>query len=170
MTIDHSIYGNVPAPEDPRIQRVVGAVREYLRDHPHLNRLTAGHDHNDRHIYWAMLDTLSDWSVTPPFIGQDFDLILRRGWFALLKDGIVIRLLTSLGLLHTRNFLSYSDGGVNVQTENPQLLQAWLQMFKNEYEQKKTRALIALNIENAISEGGGVHSDYIYASAWFGAW
>jgi hypothetical protein len=105
---------------------MVEGVRLFLRDYADLNRLTEGEDHSDRHIYWSILLTLSDWATTPPFVGQnDINLIVDRGWFALFLQGVVIKLLESLGILHMRNYLAYSDGGVNLQTENPQMIQAW---------------------------------------------
>jgi hypothetical protein len=155
---------------NPTIRSMVEGVRLFLRDYADLNRLTEGEDHSDRHIYWSILLTLSDWATTPPFVGQnDINLIVDRGWFALFLQGVVIKLLESLGILHMRNYLAYSDGGVNLQTENPQMIQAWLTMFKNEYEQKKQRALIALNIESALSMGG-LHSELLYVNSFFGAW
>lgn len=156
--------------DDPVMRRLVENIRLYLRDYPELNRLTDGFDHSDRHIFWAILDTLSDWSSTPPFLNLDLNDILNRGWYALFIRGAVISLLESLGILHMRNYLAYSDGGVNVQTENPQMLQAWLTMFKNSYEQKKSRVLIAQNIMDALDEEGGVHSEYIFVNAFFGDW
>jgi hypothetical protein len=156
--------------DSDQTRRISEWVRMMLRDFPELNRLTEGYDHSPRHVYWAILATLSDWASTPPFIGQDLNMILNHGWDALFCRGVVIELLQSLGILHTRNYLAYSDGGVNVQTENPQLLQSWLQMFKNEYEQKKLRCLVALNIENALGTGShGVHSEYAFVNSFFGA-
>lgn len=154
--------------ESDDVKRIIEWVRILLRDYPELNRLTAGYDHSDRHIYWAILSALSDWAATPPFLGQDLAYILERGWDGLFAKGVAIELLQSLGILHTRNYLAYSDGGVNVQTENPQMLQSWLQLFKNEYEQKKSRALAAANIQMAMS-GGGVHSEYAFVNNFFGA-
>ena len=160
----------VPDINDPDINKLAEYVRFFMRDYPELNRLTDGYDHSPRHIRWAILDTLSDWSSTPPFIGQDLSLIISRNWVSLFCRGVVIELLVSLGILHLRNHLAYSDGGVNVQTENPQLIQAWLQMMKSEYEAKRQRALIALNIENAMSlSSGGLHSEYYWVSNFFGA-
>lgn len=154
---------------DERISKLIEHVRFYLRDYEELNRLTDGVDHSDRHIYWAILDTVSDWASTPPFVVNGLSTILDRGWISIFLRGVVISLLEGLGLLHLRNFLSYSDGGINVQTENPQMLQAWLSMFKNEYEQKKQRTLVAYNIENAMNEGG-VHSEYVFVNSFFGDW
>lgn len=158
-----------PDLNDPLLRRMIEEVRFFVRDYSELNRLTSGLDHSDRHIFWAILDTISDWASTPPFIGQDLAMVAEKGWWSVFLRGVVISLLESLGLLHMRNYLSYSDGGVNVQTENPAMIQAWLQMFKNEYEQKKQRILIAQNISNALS-GGGVHSELVYVNSFWGAW
>ena len=159
----------VPDINDPNITKLAEYVRFFMRDYPELNRLTDGYDHSPRHARWAVLDTLSDWSSTPPFIGQDLQLIIDRNWTALFCRGVVINLLESLGILHLRNHLAYSDGGVNVQTENPQLIQSWLQMMKSEYENKRQRALIALNVENALSTAsGGLHSELYFINSFFG--
>jgi hypothetical protein len=161
---------SVLSQDSEQVKRISEWVRIKLRDFPELNRLTTGYDHAPRHVYWAILATLSDWSSTPPFIGQDLNMILSKGWDNLFSLGVCIELLTSLGILHTRNYLSYSDGGVNVQTENPQLLQAWLQMLKNEYEQKKQRVLIATNIEQGLDTSSpGVHSEYAFVNSFFGS-
>lgn len=155
---------------DPLMKQVVENVRYFMRDYTQLNRLTKGMDHNDRHIAWAVLDTLSDWASTPPFIlPAGLGQIIGRGWQNVFIRGVAISLLESLMFLHMRNFISYSDGGVNVQTENPQMLQAALQMMKSEYEQKKQRALVSANIEGALGSGSGVHSEYAYVNSFWGA-
>jgi hypothetical protein len=153
---------------DPLFKEICESVQLFLRDFEELNRLTKGRDHNDRHVKWAILDTLSDWKSTPPFIGQDLNTIISRGWQSIFIRGVAASLLESLGYLHMRNFLSYSDGGVNVQTENPQMIQAALQMLKNEYEQKKLKVLIAANIEGAL-QGAGVHSELLFINSFWGA-
>lgn len=153
---------------NPLMREIVENVRFFMRDYAELNRLTKGKDHSNRHIMWAVLDVLSDWSTTPPFIGANLQLILSRGWQSVFIRGVAISLLESLHFLHMRNFVSYSDGGVNLQIENPQLLQAALQLLKNEYEQKKQRVLIAANIEGAL-DGPGVHSEYLFVNSFWGS-
>jgi hypothetical protein len=154
---------------DPLMRHVIEQTRIFMRDYAALNRLTKGVDHSPRHILWAAQDCLSDWMSTPPFIGQNLAMIFDRGWSHIFIRGTAIALLESLMMLHMRNYLSYSDGGVNVQTENPQMIQAALQLLKNSYEQKKTRALIALNIENALGAGMGVHSELVHINSFFGS-
>lgn len=158
-----------PDLNDPMLTQLAEYARRFMRDYPQLNRLTAGYDHSPRHLKWAVLDTLSDWSSTPPFIGQSLSMILERNFVSVFTRGVVICALESLGILHLRNHLAYSDGGMNVQTENPQLIQSWLQMMKSEYEAKKQRILIALNIENALgATPSGVHSELYFINAFFG--
>lgn len=159
----------LPDLNDPLLIKLAAYVRERMRDYEPLNRLTAKLDHSPRHIKWAIIDTLSDWASTPPFIGQDLNQIMQRNWFSVFSKGVVITCLESLGILHMRNFISYSDGGVNVQTENPQLIQSWLRMMKEEYETKKQRILIAANIENALGPTvSGVHSELYFINSFFG--
>jgi len=156
---------------DPLVVKFASYARERMRDYPELNRLTHKFDHSPRHLKWAVFDTLSDWHSTPPFLGHTLEQIVSKGWISLFTRGVVIAALESLGILHTRNFLSYSDGGVNVQTENPQLLQAWLQMFKNEYEQKKMRLFIARNIEAGLDpHHKGIVSEYFFINSFYGSW
>jgi len=152
---------------NPLMREIVENVRFFMRDYAELNRLTKGKDHSNRHIMWAVLDTLSDWSATPPFIGNSLSSIIQRGWQSIFIRGVAISLIESLYFLHLRNFVSYSDGGVNIQIENPQLIQAALQLLKNEYEQKKQRVLIAANIDGALS-GHGVHSEYVFVNSFWG--
>jgi hypothetical protein len=159
----------LPDIDDPGINMIAEYTRMYLRDYPELNRLTEGYDHSPRHIKWAVIDTLSDWASTPPFIGQNLGLIIERNLIGLFCRGVAINLMESLGILHMRNYLAYSDGGVNVQTENPQMIQAWLGMMKSEYEQKKQRVLIALNLENALGlQTSGLHSELYFINSFFG--
>ena len=154
---------------DPLITQLAEYARRFMRDYPELNRLTSGYDHSPRHLKWAVVDTMSDWMSTPPFIGQSLQMVIERGWVSLFCRGVVITALTSLGILHLRNHISYSDGGVNVQTENPQLIAAWLEMMKSEYESKKSRVLVAMNIENGLGPMvGGVHSELYFINAFFG--
>ena len=164
-----SPVGPPPDLNDPVLDQLAEMVRRFLRDYPQLNRLTQGYDHSSRTLKWAVLDALSDWASTPPFIGQGLNIILERNLTSVFIRGAVISALESLGLLHLRNHLSYSDGGVNVQIENPQLILSWVQAMKSEYEGKKQRILIALNIENALGPNvGGVHSELYFINSFFG--
>ena len=130
----------------------------YLRDFPELNRLISGEETSDRMIAWAVIDTLDDFNTTPPFIGsyglENFPSL------SLLREGAVIKVLESVGLLQLRNQMNYSDGGITVNvSDKSQFLMGWINMFRNSYEQRKVRIKSSINVEMAF-EGDGIHSEY----------
>lgn len=142
-------------------------VRMFMRDHAELNRLTQGVEHSDRLIFWAIADTIDDWNTTPPLIGPvDITNFPSR---RLLVRGSVVSLLESSGLLMSRNHLTFSDGGIQVGvSDKTPLYQSWIQLFKNDYESKKLRLKVSMNIESAW--GGGVHSEYLWTNGFYGGW
>lgn len=132
-------------------------IRLYMRDFPEFNRLIVGEETSNRMIAWAVVDCLDDWNTTPPFIGSasldNFPSI------SLLREGTVIRILESVGLLQTRNQLQFSDGGISVSVSDkaPLLLQ-WISLFRNSYETKKNRMKASMNVEQAFA-GTGTFSE-----------
>jgi hypothetical protein len=161
-----SLQGAVVPQQHLRLAQYVMLVRNFMRDFPELNRLIAGEEHSDRLIAWAVLDALNDINTTPPL--QSFTLDSFPSSHILLR-GAVISLLESVGLLQTRNHLTFSDGGIQVGvSDKTPLIQSWIQLFTNKYEQKKKDLLIALNIENAW--GPGVSSEYLWTNGFYGGW
>ena len=144
------------------LQSFVQTVRLYLRDFPQLNRLVAGEESSDRMIMWAVMDALSDFNGTPPFIGtHSLDTLLQRNQHALMRRLTVIVLLESVGLLQTRNHINYSNGGINVGVnDKTPLIMNWLQYFKSSTEQMKQRVKVSMNIEQILGSGNpGIHSE-----------
>ena len=138
----------------------VHVVRSFCRDFPEVNRLVRGVESSDRQIAWAVADALDDFNGTPHITDYSLDNLLQRHQSHLLVRMTAINLIESVALLQTRNHLNYSDGGLNVGVnDKTNMLMSWLQLFKNEVEQKKTRVKLAFNIEEALSSYG-VHSEY----------
>lgn len=163
--------GELFGPSTPQknipLAQFVQTVRLYMRDHAALNRLIQGEENSDRLIAWAVMDAIDDFNTTPPLIGAVG--LLNFPSTSLLLRGTVINLLESLGLLMTRNHLTFSDGGIQVGiSDKTSLIQAWLQIFKNSYEQKKVNYKIAANIEGGW--GGGVGSEYQWTNGFYGGW
>lgn len=149
-----------------KLSQYVQMVRAFMRDYAELNRLIQGEEHSDRLIAWAVLDALNDINTTPPL--QSFTLNSFPSPYLLLR-GTVTSLLESVGLLQTRNHLTFSDGGIQVGiSDKTPLIQSWIQLFTNKYEQKKKDLLIALNIEGGW--GGGVSSEYLWTNGFYGGW
>ncbi len=148
-------------------EQMAQTIRTFLRDFPELNRLIRGVESSNRLIYWAIDDAIDDWNTTPPLIGAAS--IANFPSKRLLIRGATITLLESVGLLQTRNHLTFSDGGIQVGvSDKTPLIQSWLQYFKNDYEQKKLRLKVSMNIEQGW--GGGTHSEYLWVNGFYGGW
>ena len=149
-----------------RMEQAIGMLRLYLRDYPHLNRLISGEESSDRFLSWAILDTLDDFNATPPLISPTSIATFPSP--SLLREGAAARVLESVSILGTRNYINFSDGGTSVSfTANLPLIQNMASMLRNSYEQKKLRLKTAVNISQGF--GAGVHSDYLMLSGnWYG--
>jgi len=141
----------------------VQTVRQYLRDHPQLNRLVEGEETSDRIIQWAVLDAVEDFNGTPPFTAHSLEDLLSKRQASLLLRMTVVNVLESVGLLQTRNHLNYSNGGVNVgvNDKTPMIMQ-WLQYFKGFTDQRKQQVKVAMNIESIL----GPHNPGIHSELW----
>lgn len=158
--------GGLPNAGPLTLDSFVNQVRTFLRDYKELNRLIAGEESSNRQIVWAICDALDDFNSTPPFTRFTlFDFPSK----SLLIRATVISLLESIGLLQTRNHLSFSDGGLQVGiSDKTPFIQSWLQLFTNKYEEKKMRLKVAYNIESAW--GGGIFSEYRFVNGFYGEW
>ena len=148
------------------LNAIVDQVRLFTRDYPELNRLIAGVESSNRQIVWAIMDTIDDFNTTPPFTSLSMASFPSRSLFI---RGVVCSLLESIGLLQTRNQLTFSDGGIQVGiSDKTPFIQSWLQLFRNSYEEKKMKIKVAMNIENAW--GGGINSEYRFVNNFYGEW
>jgi hypothetical protein len=151
---------------DLALAQFIDTVRAFMRDYPELNRLIQGEEHSNRLIAWAIADAIDDFNTTPPMMS--FGLTNFPSKHLLLR-GTVINLLQSIGLLMTRNQLTFSDGGIQVGiSDKTPLIQSWIQMFTNSYEEKKKNLKVAINIENGW--GSGLHSEYLWTNGFYGGW
>jgi hypothetical protein len=151
----------------------VQMVRLYHRDFPELNRIVSGVESSDRQIAWAVLDALSDFNGTPPFIGRySLEGLLARDQQALLLRMTTISLIESVALLQTRNHINYSNGGINVGVnDKTPMLMNWLQLFRSFTEQMKMKVKVALNIEGILGPSNqGVHSELWAVNATYAAY
>ena len=150
----------------PELKAFIAMVRTYTRDHPELNRLTAGHESGERMIAFAVADALSLYNSTPPFTGMTLQQLLQKNMHSLLLRLTVITLLESVALLSARNHLNYSAGGLNVgMNDKAPLLMNFLQYYKASTDQQLQRVKIALNIESILgADQFGVASEYWFVN------
>lgn len=140
----------------------VQVVREYMRDHPELNRLIAGQETNNRLIAWSVLDAVSLFNISGHQTAYTMEQLLAMNHHYLLLRLTVITILESVGLLQTRNHINYSDGGLNVGVnDKTPLIMNWLQYFKASTQQLLQQVKVSLNISGILgSSNVGVHSEY----------
>jgi hypothetical protein len=152
----------VPAPELTEAG-FVEEVRDFMRDFPELNRLISGEESSGRLISYAIWLALDEWNTTPPLASATVESFPSRG---LLLQLTLIHLLTSVGILKSRNRLAYNDGGFSVQSETQdQSYQTWIQLFRSQSVPRMDQLKRTLNIEGAW--GSGIHTDYAYIGQWF---
>jgi len=145
----------------------VGEVRAFMRDFPPLNRLISGEESSDRMIRYCATLAVDEWNTTPPLSGHGIANFPSR---SVLLHLTVINLLTSVGILKSRNSFAYSDGGFQVQTEeHDSRYQRWIQMFRSMgpvSRQAIKELKIALNIQGGW--GAGIGSEYGWIHGWHG--
>src|SRR3954468_13276655 len=163
MSHDMGIGPSLPE-NDIALKPFIQVIRAFMRDYPELNRLIKGEEHSNRLISWAILDALDDFNTTPPL--TSFTLRNFPSKYLLIR-GSVISLLESVGLLMTRNHLAFSDGGIQVGvSDKTPLIQSWLQLLGNKYEEKKQKLKVAINIE--LGWGSGFSSEYLWTNGFYG--
>jgi len=114
---------------------------------------------------WLGID---EWNTTPPILGSINDVESFPSRVILLYLTI-IHLLTSVGILKSRNRFNYSDGGFSVQTEQQdELYQRWISLIRSQVSPLIQRYKIAANIEGGWD--GGVGSEYGWIHGWYGTY
>ena len=145
----------------------VGEVRDFVRDFPELNRLISGEESSDRMIRFCANLALDEWNTLPPLSGHAISNFPSRSILLYLT---VIHLLSSVGLLKSRNAFAYSDGGFTVQTEEHDTrYQRWIQFFRTAgpaARQAMRELKVALNINGGWDAGVG--SEYGWIHGWYG--
>ena len=147
--------------------QLVGEVRAFMRDHEELNRLISGEESSDRMIRFCVQLGLDEWNILPPLTGYT---VANHPSRAMLLHLTIIHLLTSVGILKSRNSFQYSDGGFTVQSEEHDTrYQRWIQLLRSAgpaSEASMQRLKIALNIRSGW--GGGMESEYGWIHGWYG--
>lgn len=144
------------------VEDFIKAVRDYLRDEPRLNRLIEGVEHSDNLIFSAILDAINDYNMIPPPMPFMTGSRIPQQLWTLIKIGAIIHLLQSLTLLHVRNQLNYSDGGIHVGVFDKQgPIQLLIGLLKPDFDTKLKAYKISENLNSCF---GGVHSEYFYIS------
>lgn len=145
-------------------ENFVPEVRAYLRDFAELNRLIAGEETSSRMIEYCAHLALDEFNTTPPLTSYAISDFPSR---SILLHLTIIHILTSVGILKSRNRFSYSDGGWSSDTEQQdQLYQNWIQLLRAQTAPRMQSLKVALNIEGGW--GAGLSSEYGWIHGWYG--
>lgn len=142
----------------------INEVRAFMRDFPELNRLISGEESSDRMIEYCTWLAIDEWNTTPPLAQVSLQTFPSRSILLYLT---IVHLLTSVGILKSRNRFNYNDGGFSVQTEiQDELYLRWAQMLRSQVAPQVRQLKTALNIEGGWNAGVG--SEYGWIHGWFG--
>ncbi|NBS68774.1 hypothetical protein EBT31_07635 [bacterium] len=131
-----------------RLNQMVVAARDSMRDYAELNRLISGVETSDRMFKTAILDTIEDWNVSPPWL-TPFTIENPPPW-SILRFGVIAYVLDSLVVLQNRNNISFNNGGISVQI-SPERMNAQLaEGYRARYERKRDEYKAAQNIAAAL--------------------
>ena len=145
---------------------LVALIRAKMRDFPELNRLVAGQETSDGELFYALMETLEDYNMSPPLIATV--TLLAHPSPSLLINGAIVRVLESLAILQNRNHMVYSDGQgvqVSVSDKAPQLMQ-FQNLFQSRYERQRDKLKLALNLNGALNRSG-VPSEYALVNGYY---
>ncbi len=143
-------------------QEFIGIIRNFMRDHAHLNALIEGVETGNFMISMAIDLAIDNFNTSPPFIGnQTFESFPS---LEMLLYGALVRIFEMNGLLQTRNRLNYVDGGLQVaESDKGPDYERWVNRFEAKFEREKMRWKRSTNLESCY---GGVHSEYLLAGAY----
>lgn len=139
-------------------------VRAFLRDFPELNRIISGEESSNRMIEYCTHLAIDEFNTSPPLTSYAISNFPSR---SVLLRLTVCQLLTSVGILKSRNRFQYSDGGWSSDTEQQDTsYMNWIQLLRSQTMPHMQNLKIALNIEGGW--GAGVGSEYGWIHGWYG--
>lgn len=146
------------------MEQFISEVRGYLRDFAELNQLIAGEETSDRMIQYCVCMAIDEFNTSPPLSAFTVGNFPSRN---ILVNLTVCHILTSVGILKSRNRLSYSDSGFSVDTETQDDRYArWITLLRTQLNSQIMRLKVALNIQGGY--GASLGSEYGWINGWYG--
>lgn len=137
-------YRAIEVPEE-----LITDFRLYNGDTPEFNRLMEGTELGDEKIRLALQLWLHKFNNSPPITTSKYGFY-DFPQFEIVFEGAMLMTLTMAGILHTRNFLNFNDGGVSFSVaDKGQAYMQWIQMFMNKHMQDVMNVKVGINAEEA---------------------
>jgi len=145
------------------VDQFTSEVRAYIRDFEELNRLISGEESSDRMIQYCIALALDEYNVMPPLSSNTISDFPSR---SILLQLTICHLLTSVGILKSRNRFQYSDSGFSVQTEaQDDRYVRWIQLIRSQLNPMIMRLKVAINISEGY--GASLGSEYGWIHGWY---
>lgn len=133
-------------------------MRRQMQDSPESNALLGGYELTDITIEQCIQMAEMEYNMTPPVITNY--TVIDHPAIGLLVYGTMIEMLFSAGVLNSRNRLSYSAGGVQVNvSDKAGEYGNWIQLLLSRYNQLKLQHKQYLNMNAGYGE---VRSEYAW--------
>jgi len=124
---------------------LVKLVRSFIGDTPEENRLVPDKELSDDKIRLALAMTLDTYNNTPPYENVSY---LNFPSLTLIIHGAVIQCLIMAGILQSRNYLQFNDGGISeVVSDRAAVYQSWIGNVIGAYREELSNIKISLNME-----------------------
>lgn len=124
---------------------LVVLLRTFLGDTPEDNKTIDGHELSPDKLGLALELALDEYNNTPPFEARTF---LTFPSLTIILHGGAIQALMMAGIVQTRNYLNFSDGGIQeVISDKGPAYQAWIQNLIGKYRDEVLAIKTSLNME-----------------------
>lgn len=124
---------------------LVKMVRTFLGDTPEENKLVVDKELSDDKIRLALKLALDSYNNTPPYENSSY---LTFPSLTLILHGAAIQCLTMAGIVNSRNYLSFNDGGISeVISDKGPAYQGWISSLVGAYQSELSNIKVSLNME-----------------------
>lgn len=127
--------------------KMVQHIRLWLSDMPQFNRLIEGTETSDEKIRLAVQLLIQYFNTMPPVLSTEYNATNFPN-YKILYHGVAIEVLTMAGIVQSRNFLNFNDGGVSFSvSDKGQSYMGWIQNLMQTYAQDIRDLKAGLNAE-----------------------
>lgn len=135
----------MPGPINKTEEQLVKLLRTFLGDTVEDNKLIPDQELSDDKLKLALALALDEYNNFPPFENRSYATFTS---LALIIHGGAIQALIMAGIVHQRNYLNFSDGGIQeVISDKGPAYQSWIGQLVGRYQQEALNLKTALNME-----------------------
>lgn len=129
-------------------EELLKRLRVFLGDSQEENRLIPDQELSDDKLNLALDMALDLHNNTPPYERRTFESYPS---LTLIIHGACIQALIMAGIIQNRNYLNFSDGGIQeVISDKGPAYQSWIQNLMGQYREEMLNHKTAINMEQGF--------------------